>query len=134
MQEETVLKGAVRAERLEAPQDFIPEILSRVQRKYVERHYSIKSWTDVTDFLTQLAYLMGKLVKGGEPDLNNVSIQVINDFQRVSDDEREREGVREERSDRFRLTVLLGEVALLHCTTSSQWRSSRCPSYDRRRC
>jgi ribosome biogenesis GTPase A len=83
LQEETVLKGAVRAERLEAPQDFIPEILSRVQRKYVERHYSIKSWTDVTDFLTQLAYLMGKLVKGGEPDLNNVSIQVINDFQRV---------------------------------------------------
>lgn len=27
---------------------------------------------------------MGKLIKGGEPDLNNVAIQVINDFQRVS--------------------------------------------------
>lgn len=77
------MKGAVRAERLECPQDFIPEILSRVQRKYVERHYSIRDWTDVTDFLTKLALQMGKLVKGGEPDLFNVSIQVINDFQRV---------------------------------------------------
>lgn len=79
-----MLKGAVRAERLEAPQDFVPEILSRVQKKYVERHYSLHDWTDTTDFLTKLALQMGKLLKGGEPDLNNVAIQVINDFQRVS--------------------------------------------------
>eukprot|EP00604_Paraphysomonas_vestita_P001147 CAMPEP_0174819992 /NCGR_PEP_ID=MMETSP1107-20130205/3524_1 /TAXON_ID=36770 /ORGANISM="Paraphysomonas vestita, Strain GFlagA" /LENGTH=487 /DNA_ID=CAMNT_0016034475 /DNA_START=492 /DNA_END=1955 /DNA_ORIENTATION=+ len=79
---EIVLKGAVRAERLEAPQDFVPEILSRVQKKYVERHYSLHDWTDTTDFLTKLALQMGKLLKGGEPDLNNVAIQVINDFQR----------------------------------------------------
>lgn len=39
---------------------------------------------DVEDFLTKLAIKMGKLVRGGDPNLNNVAVQVINDWQRVS--------------------------------------------------
>ena len=35
------------------------------------------------DFLTKLAIKMGKLIKGGDPNLNNVAVQVINDWQRV---------------------------------------------------
>ena len=35
------------------------------------------------DFLTKLAVKMGKLIKGGDPNLNNVAVQVINDWQRV---------------------------------------------------
>jgi nuclear GTP-binding protein len=38
---------------------------------------------DVEDFLTKLAIKMGKLIKGGDPNLNNVAVQVINDWQRV---------------------------------------------------
>jgi hypothetical protein len=37
----------------------------------------------VEDFLTKLAIKMGKLIKGGDPNLNNVAVQVINDWQRV---------------------------------------------------
>lgn len=105
------MKGAVRAERLEAPQDFIPEILSRVQKKYVERHYSLHDWTDTTDFLTKLALQMGKLLKGGEPDLNNVAIQVINDFQRVR-----------KFSLSFQInSILIGKITLFYCSSKSKW-------------
>ena len=45
---------------------------------------SVLSTQDAVDFMTKLAKKMGKLVKGGEPDLNNVAVSLINDFQRVS--------------------------------------------------
>jgi hypothetical protein len=43
---ETVLKGVVRAERLEAPADFIAPILSRVKPEYIYKQYNIKTWDD----------------------------------------------------------------------------------------
>jgi nuclear GTP-binding protein len=36
----------------------------------------------VVDFLTQYAKRTGKLLKGGEPDLNTVSKMILNDWQR----------------------------------------------------
>lgn len=80
---ETVLKGVVRAERLETPSDFIPAILARVRKEYVQRQYLIREWDDANDFLCKLAMRNGKLLKGGEPDIHSVSINVINDWQRV---------------------------------------------------
>lgn len=80
---ETVLKGVVRAERLPTPTDYIAPILDRVKAEYLQRHFGVSGWTDVTDFLTKLALKYGKLLRGGEPDLNNVAVQVINDWQRV---------------------------------------------------
>ena len=79
---ETVLKGVVRAERLDTPTDFIPAILSRVKKVYLQKQYLVRDWEDSTDFLTKLAMRNGKLLKGGEPDLHGVSISVINDWQR----------------------------------------------------
>jgi ribosome biogenesis GTPase A len=81
---ETVLKGVVRAERLETPSDFIPAILARVRKEYVQRQYLIREWDDANDFLCKLAMRNGKLLKGGEPDIHSVSINIINDWQRVS--------------------------------------------------
>ena len=83
-QVETVLKGVVRAERLETPSDFIPAILARVRKEYVQRQYLIREWDDANDFLCKLAMRNGKLLKGGEPDIHSVSINIINDWQRVS--------------------------------------------------
>mmetsp|Transcript_34912 Transcript_34912/g.65109 ORF Transcript_34912/g.65109 Transcript_34912/m.65109 type:complete len:587 (-) Transcript_34912:3382-5142(-) len=108
---ETVLKGVVRAEKLANPQDFIGAILERVQSKYIQRHFGIMEWSDVEDFLTKLAVKMGKLIKGGDPNLNNVAVQVINDWQRgklpffvppprvVYEDEEEGEGDEEEEEE-----------------------------------
>ncbi len=51
---------------------------SRPQR----RAYKVKEWTDAEDFLAQLARLSGKLLKGGEPDLNTAARMVLYDWQR----------------------------------------------------
>lgn len=44
----------------------------------------ISEWVDETDFLSKVALRYGKLLKGGEPDVNCVAVGVINDWQRVS--------------------------------------------------
>jgi ribosome biogenesis GTPase A len=41
-----------------------------------------ETWTDAEDFLTKIALMSGRLLKGGEPDLPTVSKMVLNDFQR----------------------------------------------------
>ena len=46
------------------------------------RAYKIKFWRDSEDFLTQLAGASGKLLKGGEPDLNTAAKMVLYDWQR----------------------------------------------------
>lgn len=81
---ELVLKGVVRAERLSAPTDFVDPILTRVKKEYVVRHFGITEWKDGMDFLTQLAQKTGRLQKGGEPDLHNLAVGMINDYQRVN--------------------------------------------------
>jgi nuclear GTP-binding protein len=48
-----------------------------------QRHYGVKEWTDSTDFMGQLAAQMGRLLKGGEPDVNSIAKIMINDWQRV---------------------------------------------------
>lgn len=73
----------VRSERLDVPTDFIGPILDRVKPEYIQKQYDVKQWTDHIDFLTQLAYITGKLRKGGEPDLDTVAKNIINDWQRV---------------------------------------------------
>lgn len=82
---ETVLKGVVRAERLQNPQDFVGPILSRVKKEHIQKHYGISEWSSDADFLSKLALHKGKLLKGGEPDCDGVAKTMIYDWQRVSD-------------------------------------------------
>eukprot|EP01041_Mallomonas_annulata_P000334 gene333-601_t len=79
---ETVLKGVVRAERLQTPTDFIEPIMNRVKAQYLENRYGVSGWTDPVHFMTLIANKTGKLLKGGEPDLMHVAVKVINDWQR----------------------------------------------------
>jgi hypothetical protein len=46
------------------------------------RAYRITSWEDSHDFLTQLARASGKLLKGGDADLNTAARMVLYDWQR----------------------------------------------------
>merc|ERR1719228_2771110 len=80
--EEKVLKGVVRVELVADPPDYIPAVLQRVRSKYIERTYKVQDWPSPNDFLEKLAKKSGKLVKGGEPDLNTVAKMVLNDWQR----------------------------------------------------
>jgi nuclear GTP-binding protein len=79
-----VLKGVVRAEKLQSPELFIQAILDRVEPQHISSQYNIK-WTGKgtsDDFLGLLCTKSGRLLKGGEPDLAACAVNVINDFQR----------------------------------------------------
>ncbi|EGF81349.1 hypothetical protein BATDEDRAFT_19365 [Batrachochytrium dendrobatidis JAM81] len=75
-----VLKGVVRIENISLPEQYIPAIIERVRQEYLARTYSLTSWTDYVDFLSQIATRSGKLLKGGDPDINTVAKMVLNDF------------------------------------------------------
>ncbi|KAH8700238.1 nucleolar GTP-binding protein 2 [Talaromyces proteolyticus] len=83
-EEDILLRGVVRVENVENPQQYIPGLLKRVQQRHIERTYGIKikNYEDYLDFLSVLARKGGRLLKGGEPDLDGVSKMVINDFLR----------------------------------------------------
>ncbi|KAI1968281.1 GTPase required for pre-60S ribosomal subunit nuclear export and maturation [Ophidiomyces ophidiicola] len=81
-EEDILLRGVVRVENVENPEQYIPGVLKRTQRKHIERTYEIKNYTDAVDFLSILARKGGRLLKGGEPDLDGVAKMVINDFLR----------------------------------------------------
>ena len=49
-----VLKGVVRPERLETPEDYVGAILERVKLAHIRSTYGISSWVDAFDFLTQV--------------------------------------------------------------------------------
>ena len=77
-----VMKGVVRAEKLESPEDYIPQILERIKPEYIARTYGVSDWRDAEDFLSKLAKKRGRMLKGGEPDLRSVAQRVIFDLQR----------------------------------------------------
>ncbi|EAS29587.2 nuclear/nucleolar GTP-binding protein family member [Coccidioides immitis RS] len=81
-EEDILLRGVVRVENVQNPEQYIPGVLKRTQRKHIERTYEIKNYTDAIDFLSILARKGGRLLKGGEPDLDGVAKMVINDFLR----------------------------------------------------
>ncbi|XP_038023172.2 nucleolar GTP-binding protein 2 [Anas platyrhynchos] len=77
-----VLKGVVQVEKIKSPEDHISAVLERAKPEYIRKTYKIDSWNDAEDFLEKLASRTGKLLKGGEPDVQTVSKMVLNDWQR----------------------------------------------------
>lgn len=79
---EKVLKGVVRVELVQNPEDYIVSVLERVKPEYIRKTYKIDEWDDHIDFLEKLARRSGKLLKKGEPDITIVARMVLNDWQR----------------------------------------------------
>lgn len=108
--EDILLRGVVRVENVENPAQYVPAVLARCQTKHLERTYDLK-WSSVskvtsTDtagedgdivgrpgsdkertaeairFLEALARKGGRLLRGGEADLDGVAKMVLNDFLR----------------------------------------------------
>lgn len=80
--EDILLRGVVRVEKVEHPEQFIAAVLERCKAKYVQRTYEIEAWSDAHDFLARIAKKTGRLLKGGEPDEAAVAKMVLNDFLR----------------------------------------------------
>ncbi|XP_023946672.2 uncharacterized protein LOC112052020 [Bicyclus anynana] len=79
---EKVLKGVVRVELVQNPEDYIEEVIKRVRKEYLVKTYKVDGWDTATDFLEKMAARTGKLLKKGEPDIAQVSKMVLNDWQR----------------------------------------------------
>jgi len=83
-----ILKGVVRVENVTDPENHIQGVLDRVRPEHLRRHYGMdkpgvdNTWVDVEDFLSKIALMSGRLLKGGDPDLSTVAKMVLNDFQR----------------------------------------------------
>lgn len=96
---EKILRGVVRVEHVECPEEHItavirrvlPEHLSRTYNNILVPHFETKDpsapvtpqeQSQTEEFLGRLAQKCGKLLKGGEPDIRTIAIMVINDWLR----------------------------------------------------
>lgn len=65
----TALRNCVKIERLQDPIAPVHEIIKRCPKEKLMVTYKTGKWTDVDDFLRQASRAMGKLKKGGIPDM-----------------------------------------------------------------
>jgi len=74
----------VRIEQLgEQAHEYVDAVLQRTKHVYLERTYKIQGpFQSSMDFLSKYAARTGKLLKGGEPDINAVAKMVLNDWLR----------------------------------------------------
>ncbi|KAL7939216.1 GTP-binding protein [Trichoderma chlorosporum] len=77
-----VLRGVVRVEKVEHPEQYIDALLSRVKKHHMEKTYDVRGWDNATELLELLARKAGRLLRGGEPDLDGVAKMMLNDFMR----------------------------------------------------
>ncbi|KAI4131471.1 MAG: hypothetical protein LQ338_001213 [Usnochroma carphineum] len=81
-EEDILLRGVVRVENVENPHVYIPAVLKKVKPQHIERTYDVRGFSDATGFLEILARRSGRLLKGGEADVDGVAKMVLNDFLR----------------------------------------------------
>ncbi|KAI5201346.1 nuclear/nucleolar GTP-binding protein [Aureobasidium subglaciale] len=80
--EDILLRGVVRIENVENPEQYVAAALKKCKRHHVERTYDVRDWETPGEFLELLARKGGKLLKGGEADMDGVAKMVLNDFLR----------------------------------------------------
>lgn len=80
--QDILLRGVVRVENVENPEQYIPAVLAKTKPQHMERTYQIKGYTNHIEFLELLARKGGRLLHGGEPDVDGVAKMVLNDFLR----------------------------------------------------
>ncbi|WEL37911.1 nuclear GTP-binding protein [Encephalitozoon hellem] len=78
--DQAVLRGAVRIENIENPEDYIDMIVEKA-RDSIAKTYRVQ-FVDSADLLERLAVKFGKLQKGGEPNVNAVSKMILHDWVR----------------------------------------------------
>lgn len=81
-QEDILLRGVVRVENVENPEQYIAAVLKKAKPRHIERTYDVKGFETPTQFLEILARKGGRLLKGGEADVDGVAKMVLNDFLR----------------------------------------------------
>ena len=80
--EDTLLRGVVRVENVRNPEQYIAAVLKKTKPHHIERTYNIRGFESPTEFLELMARKSGRLLKGGEADVDGVAKMVLNDFLR----------------------------------------------------
>jgi len=80
--EDILLRGVVRIENVANPEQYVAAALRKCQARHIQRTYDISAYADATEFLETLARKGGRLLRGGEADLDGVAKMVLNDFLR----------------------------------------------------
>ena len=80
--EDILLRGVVRVENVENPEQYIAAVLKKTKPHHIERTYDVRGFSTPTKFLELLAMKGGRLLKGGEADVDGVAKMVLNDFLR----------------------------------------------------
>lgn len=81
-EQDILLRGVVRVENVENPHVYIPAVLKKTKPQHIERTYDVRGFNSATEFLELLARKAGRLLKGGEADVDGVAKMVLNDFLR----------------------------------------------------
>ncbi|KAH9410780.1 NGP1NT domain-containing protein [Ordospora pajunii] len=77
---QAILRGAIRIENIEEPEMYIDEVISKAKDS-MSKIYGIV-FNNSIDLLEKLAIRFGKLLKGGEPNIDAVSKMVLRDWVR----------------------------------------------------
>ncbi|KAJ8131178.1 hypothetical protein O1611_g2444 [Lasiodiplodia mahajangana] len=77
-----LLRGVVRVEKVDNPEQYIQPMMEKVKRHHLSRTYEVDSWKDHHEFLEILGRKAGRLLRQGEVDLDGVAKMVLTDFMR----------------------------------------------------
>ena len=69
-------------ENVENPEQYIAAVLKRTKPQHIQRTYDVGNFETATEFLELLARKGGRLLKGGEADVDGAAKMVLNDFVR----------------------------------------------------
>ena len=78
--EDILLRGVVRVENVENPEQYIDAVLKKTKPQHIQRTYEVGGYETATEFLNLLARKGGRLLKGGEADVDGAAKMVLNDF------------------------------------------------------
>lgn len=81
-EEDILLRGVVRVENVEHPEQYVAGLMKKVKPHHLERTYEVRGYKNPTEFLEILARKGGRLLRGGEADVDGVAKMVLNDFLR----------------------------------------------------
>lgn len=75
-----VLRNSIKIELLDDPIKPVSFILDKAPKEKLVEAYGISSFSDADDFLSQLAIKRGRMLKGGQPDIESIARIVLEDW------------------------------------------------------
>ncbi|XP_058940378.2 guanine nucleotide-binding protein-like 3 homolog [Pocillopora verrucosa] len=75
-----ILRNCVKIESIDDPVPAVEAILKRCNKRQVMEKYLVPDYTDVHEFLSHLGKRLGKLKKGGIPNVNAAGKSVLKDW------------------------------------------------------